>query len=70
MTASGIVRLGDGDLRPGHAITRSELDVTGTVPGIDEAAFQEAAEQAKENCPSPRRSKATSSSQLSPGWGF
>lgn len=36
---------------PGTGITRSALDVTGTVPGIDEAAFQEAAEQAKENCP-------------------
>lgn len=36
---------------PGTGITKSELDVTGVVPGIDEAAFREAAEGAKENCP-------------------
>ncbi|MGH2555298.1 MAG: OsmC family peroxiredoxin [Actinomycetota bacterium] len=36
---------------PGTGITRSALDVTGSVPGIDEMAFREAAEQAKENCP-------------------
>jgi lipoyl-dependent peroxiredoxin len=36
---------------PGTGITRSALDVTGTVPGIDEGAFREAAEQAKEGCP-------------------
>ena len=36
---------------PGTGITRSALEVTGRVPGIDEAAFREAAEQAKENCP-------------------
>jgi lipoyl-dependent peroxiredoxin len=36
---------------PGTGITRSALDVTGTVPGIDESAFREAAEQAKEGCP-------------------
>src|SRR5688500_11482079 len=36
---------------PGTGITESELDVTGVVPGLDEAAFLEAAEDAKENCP-------------------
>jgi osmotically inducible protein OsmC len=36
---------------PGTGITKSALDVVGTVPGIDEAAFREAAESAKENCP-------------------
>ena len=36
---------------PGTGITKSELDVTGVVPGIDEGAFREAAEEAKENCP-------------------
>jgi osmotically inducible protein OsmC len=36
---------------PGTGITKSVLDVEGTVPGIDEAAFREAAEGAKENCP-------------------
>ena len=36
---------------PGTGITKSVLDVQGTVPGLDEAAFREAAEGAKENCP-------------------
>ena len=36
---------------PGTGITRSALTVRGTVPGMDEAAFREAAEAAKENCP-------------------
>jgi osmotically inducible protein OsmC len=36
---------------PGTGITRSALEVTGTVPGIDENAFRDAAEQAKEGCP-------------------
>ena len=36
---------------PGTGITKSELDVTGVVPGLDESAFREAAESAKENCP-------------------
>jgi osmotically inducible protein OsmC len=36
---------------PGTGITSSALDVSGNVPGIDEAAFEEAAEQAKEGCP-------------------
>jgi osmotically inducible protein OsmC len=36
---------------PGTGITRSALDVEGVVPGIDERAFREVADQAKENCP-------------------
>jgi lipoyl-dependent peroxiredoxin len=36
---------------PGTGITKSVLDVEGRIPGIDEAAFREAAEAAKENCP-------------------
>jgi len=36
---------------PGTGITKSVLQVTGTVPGIDEDAFRRAAEDAKENCP-------------------
>jgi osmotically inducible protein OsmC len=36
---------------PGTGITRSALSVRGSVPGIDEGAFREAAEGAKENCP-------------------
>jgi osmotically inducible protein OsmC len=35
-------------------VTRSELDVVGTVPGLDEAAFEAAAEEAKTNCPISR----------------
>ena len=36
---------------PGTGITKSELTVVGSVPGLDEAAFVEAAEEAKEACP-------------------
>jgi len=36
---------------PGTGITNSALEVTGNVPGIDERAFREAADQAKEDCP-------------------
>jgi osmotically inducible protein OsmC len=36
---------------PGTGITRSAITVVGTVPGIDEATFQELAENAKANCP-------------------
>ena len=32
-------------------VTRSALEVRGKVPGIDQAAFQQAAEGAKKNCP-------------------
>jgi len=35
----------------GWKVARSALDVTATLPGMDEAAFQEAAEQAKDGCP-------------------
>jgi osmotically inducible protein OsmC len=36
---------------PGTGITKSALTVTGRVPGLDEEAFKEAAEGAKEGCP-------------------
>jgi osmotically inducible protein OsmC len=36
---------------PGTGITKSALTVVGSVPGIDEPAFKDAAEQAKEDCP-------------------
>ena len=36
---------------PGTGITTSALEVTGTVPGLDEAAFRTAAEDAKDDCP-------------------
>lgn len=35
----------------GWKITRMQLEVEGTVPGMDDAAFQEAAEGARDNCP-------------------
>ena len=37
--------------QPGEGITKIALDVAGRVPGIDEGAFQEAADGAKQNCP-------------------
>ena len=36
---------------PGFRITRITLDCTAEVPGLDDAAFQEAAEAAKNGCP-------------------
>jgi len=36
---------------PGTGITRSALTVVATIPGIDEAKFQELAQDAKANCP-------------------
>ncbi len=37
--------------QPGEGITKIALQVTGRVPGLDDDAFQQAAETAKENCP-------------------
>src|SRR5258706_4945355 len=46
-TASvSLAKVGDA-----FAITRIELDCEAEVPGIDDAAFQEQAKAAKENCP-------------------
>lgn len=39
---------------PGTGITKSALAVRGIVPGMDEAAFLEAASAAKESCPVSR----------------
>jgi osmotically inducible protein OsmC len=36
---------------PGTGITTSVLEVEGSVPGLDESGFREAAEEAKANCP-------------------
>jgi lipoyl-dependent peroxiredoxin len=36
---------------PGTGITKSALTVTGRVPGLDEQAFREAADGAKDGCP-------------------
>jgi osmotically inducible protein OsmC len=37
--------------QPGEGITKIALDVAGRVPGVDADGFQQAAQQAKENCP-------------------
>lgn len=37
--------------QPGEGITGSHLDVRGRVPGLDKAAFEEAAAGAAANCP-------------------
>jgi osmotically inducible protein OsmC len=37
--------------QPGEGITKAVLTVRGTVPGLDEDGFREAAEDAKQNCP-------------------
>ena len=37
--------------QPGEGITRIALTVEGHVPGLDEAAFQQAAQTAKQDCP-------------------
>ena len=37
--------------QPGEGITKGALSVRATVPGMDESAFKDAAEAAKENCP-------------------
>lgn len=37
--------------QPGEGITKIALTVEGSVPGVDAAAFQQAAETAKANCP-------------------
>jgi osmotically inducible protein OsmC len=36
---------------PGEGITTSRIEVEGQVPGIDEAAFGRAADEAKDGCP-------------------
>ena len=46
----------------GFSITRIELDCQAEVPGIDEAAFQDFANKAKEGCPV---SKALAGTQIS-----
>lgn len=43
----------------GFAITRVHLDVSAAVPGADESAFQQAANDAKEGCPVSKVLNAT-----------
>ncbi|MFI2371770.1 OsmC family peroxiredoxin [Streptomyces sp. NPDC018833] len=45
--------------QPGEGITGIHLTVVGTVPGLDEAAFAKAAEDAKVNCPVSQALRAT-----------
>ncbi|GGW26585.1 OsmC family protein [Streptomyces xantholiticus] len=45
--------------QPGEGITGIHLTVEGKVPGLDEAAFVKAAEEAKVNCPVSQALKAT-----------
>ena len=47
--ASATVTFAEGE--GGFKVASSALAVKGTVPGIDEAAFKEAAEAAKDGCP-------------------
>ena len=37
--------------QPGDGIVKGAIDVVGTVPGIDQDAFREQADGAKDNCP-------------------
>ncbi|AYN30927.1 peroxiredoxin [Streptomyces albus] len=46
-----LVTSADVDFQPGTGITGIHLTVEGQVPGLDEAAFTAAAEDAKKNCP-------------------
>ncbi|MGW6739513.1 OsmC family protein [Streptomyces sp. NPDC055025] len=50
----------DVTFQPGTGITGIHLTVEGTVPGLDEAAFVKAAEDAKANCPVSQALSGTS----------
>src|SRR5947209_525866 len=52
LEVSAAVTLDQRDGAP--TVTTSELTVTGTVPGIDQAAFEAAAAEAADNCPVSR----------------
>ena len=52
LNVSAHVTLDERDGAP--TITTSELTVTGRVPGIDQAAFEQAAQSAGKNCPVSR----------------
>jgi osmotically inducible protein OsmC len=53
---------------PGTGITASRIEVEGQVPGIDEAAFDRAADEAKNGCPCRWHSKGTLSYRSMLGW--
>jgi lipoyl-dependent peroxiredoxin len=50
-TADQLQTSAEVTFQPGEGITKIALAVEGRVPGIDDDAFQRAAEQAKEDCP-------------------
>jgi lipoyl-dependent peroxiredoxin len=50
---------------PGTGITKSVLDLQGSIPGVDEERFREAAEQAKDNCPVSQALKGNVELELS-----
>lgn len=54
-----LVTSADVTFQPGTGITGIHLTVEGTVPGMDEADFIAAAEDAKVNCPVSQALKAT-----------
>jgi osmotically inducible protein OsmC len=54
-----LVTSADVTFQPGEGITGIHLTVEGTVPGMDEAAFLAAAEEAKVGCPVSQALKAT-----------
>ena len=43
---------------PGFTVTKIHLDLTARIPGVDKAAFEKAAEEAKAGCPISRLLKA------------
>ena len=49
LTVQAVVSL--DDIGGGFAISSSKLKVTGRVPGLDQAAFEQAAKTADEHCP-------------------
>lgn len=54
--AAATVTLEKGD--SGWSVTKSHLDVTARIPGADQAAFDKAANAAKEGCPISKLLKA------------
>lgn len=57
LRTTSTVSLEKGD--SGWSITNIHLDVSGNIPGIDAAKFNEIAEDAKKNCPVSRALSAT-----------
>ncbi len=51
LEASAVVTFAEGE--SGWKVASSRITVKGTVPGMDAAAFREAAETAKDGCPVP-----------------